>query len=645
MYRFREAKMEEEYQRDLNRWCIYNTQWNYCMVFLQFSFSCFSYWGSVPLPLDFWLYFAMACISIFFFANGIFNAVFRRHRIFWHFIFFVALECILVSLTQIQPESWANGAVHQLIPTGHHLALQGPDETIGLDAEFHVFISGIFGRMEITQLFSSTKLVLFNLCVNGLNIWSLWAFAIPFVAIFTVSFFLEQTMSGILVDAFQSTGLVIMTSGLAILMERIQRQKFLAERLLRQQMHVAVTADGILNHMLKNTLADAAGSIELFLAGASSSEVLHDSVHCLRRGMKACKQRQVYVKLVAGEYVPVENEVDLQAFGEDLIAGRATRGEFLDLKVLLDSALLTLVLDNALSNAAKHGNPADPDVALFMRRLDDEPPALGFIRIEFRVTNAANPQRPPLTAEGVARLMEGEYRPTPQSRVSALSDGIGLAHSLMAAQVGGYELSLRQEGNRVLFCVAVTTREVPECPTSVDVGAEEPLVARDLCIPDSQIEVSREPLRPLSCMRVFILDDAMASRRILEYQLKSYFPSCLVRVFGAVESEVELFTAKAVDEADVVIVDQHLDYAKPYLGTNIIKRLLLLGYEGMVCIRSGDDSPEDQVRYADCGAHCFLGKDLTGQVLMERLTSSYHEFGRRRGNGDLTVSWPYADDI
>jgi len=214
---------------------------------------------------------------------------------------------------------------------------------------------------------------------------------------------------GIVFGALELVGLIVITAGVAVLMERIQREKFLAERLLSHQMHVAVTADGILNHMLKNTLADAAGCIELFLAGASPPEVLTDSVHCLRRGMKACKQRQVYLKLVAEEYVPVENAVNLREVGEQLLAGRAVRGEFLDLTVLLDSALLTLVLDNALSNAMKHGDPANPDVTALVRRLDNVPKP-GWMRIEFLVTNAADPQRPPLTAEVVARLLRrGEH--------------------------------------------------------------------------------------------------------------------------------------------------------------------------------------------------------------------------------------------
>ena len=33
--------------------------------------------------------------------------------------------------------------------------------------------------------------------------------------------------------------------------------------------------------------------------------------------------------------------------------------------------------------------------------------------------------------------------------------------------------------------------------------------------------------------------------------------------------------------------------------------------EGLICIRSGDDSPADQATYFSCGAHCCFGKDIT----------------------------------
>eukprot|EP00669_Euglena_mutabilis_P014295 TRINITY_DN934_c0_g1_i2.p1 TRINITY_DN934_c0_g1~~TRINITY_DN934_c0_g1_i2.p1 ORF type:complete len:216 (-),score=36.18 TRINITY_DN934_c0_g1_i2:317-922(-) len=195
----------------------------------------------------------------------------------------------------------------------------------------------------------------------------------------------------------------------------------------------------------------------------------------------------------------------------------------------------------------------------------------------------------------------------------------------MAAQVASYDLSLRQEGDRVLFGVALNTQEAPVVEVTRDLRIPDPPSLRDL------------PAQ-LPSVRVFILDDAAASRRILEHQLHVHCPSSCVRVFGDAESDIDLFMAMAVNDADIVILDQHLDYAESYLGTNIVRRLLLLGYEGMVCIRSGDDAPEDQERYAECGAHCFLGKDLAGGEFVERLTSSYEEFQRRRGA--MTLSWP-----
>eukprot|EP00669_Euglena_mutabilis_P014294 TRINITY_DN934_c0_g1_i1.p1 TRINITY_DN934_c0_g1~~TRINITY_DN934_c0_g1_i1.p1 ORF type:complete len:202 (-),score=0.03 TRINITY_DN934_c0_g1_i1:345-908(-) len=115
----------------------------------------------------------------------------------------------------------------------------------------------------------------------------------------------------------------------------------------------------------------------------------------------------------------------------------------------------------------------------------------------------------------------------------------------MAAQVASYDLSLRQEGDRVLFGVALNTQEAPVVEVTRDLRIPDPPSLRDL------------PAQ-LPSVRVFILDDAAASRRILEHQLHVHCPSSCVRVFGDAESDIDLFMAMAVNDADIVILDQHL---------------------------------------------------------------------------------------
>ena len=41
-------------------------------------------------------------------------------------------------------------------------------------------------------------------------------------------------------------------------------------------------------------MADAASNVELFLNGELPASVLHDSLEALRRGMRSCKERQLW---------------------------------------------------------------------------------------------------------------------------------------------------------------------------------------------------------------------------------------------------------------------------------------------------------------------------------------------------------------
>jgi DNA-binding response OmpR family regulator len=138
-------------------------------------------------------------------------------------------------------------------------------------------------------------------------------------------------------------------------------------------------------------------------------------------------------------------------------------------------------------------------------------------------------------------------------------------------------------------------------------------------------------------LRFYILDDSATSRRIVEHHLLRLCPGAAVRTFGAQEADVELFTASAVDDADVVILDQHLEYSETFFGTAIVRRLLRMGYGGLVCIRSSDTSPDDVAQYTAAGAHCWVGKEAPGPEMVERLKAAYVEL-RRTVSSDRQTS-------
>ena len=285
-------------------------------------------------------------------------------------------------------------------------------------------------------------------------------------------------------------------------------------------------ADSVLYHSLKNTMADSAGEIELFLQttghDAATCAPLRQAVACLHRGMRSCRHRQAYLRLVAGNYVPMLRAVRTSEFARDLTAGRLVALQVADLCVYIDPLLCSLVLDNAVSNAFKHGRPRAPDVRLFcdcVERPGDEAGTAGGAgrraRLRFRVTNAVNPKRPRVTDLFVKQVLSGKAQPQ-----SALSDHIGLSHSFLAADAQGMEVSLVQEADCVLFeavvDVEVTTEDMVEAETE---GRGE--------FPDDLV--------------IHFLDDSESARRLMQHQLSTWANITNVRTFGADAADVPEF--------------------------------------------------------------------------------------------------------
>ena len=104
-----------------------------------------------------------------------------------------------------------------------------------------------------------------------------------------------------------------------------------------------------------------------------------------------------------------------------------------------------------------------------------------------------------------------------------------------------------------------------------------------------------------------------------------------VKAFGAMEVEVMQFPVASMGVADVVILDEHLEYDDTsYRGTAIVKQLVKKGFPGLICMRSANCSETDQQRYLEHGAHCVLSKDMSGKETMECIAQGYAQLGDSR---------------
>ena len=102
-------------------------------------------------------------------------------------------------------------------------------------------------------------------------------------------------------------------------------------------------ADSILHHTLKNTMADSAGDIDIFLQtthlDAAACAPLRNAVASLRRGMRSCRHRQAYLRLSANDYVPALQPVNTSEFAHELTAGRHMTLRVKELWVQIDPTL------------------------------------------------------------------------------------------------------------------------------------------------------------------------------------------------------------------------------------------------------------------------------------------------------------------
>ena len=380
-----------------------------------------------------------------------------------------------------------------------------------------------------------------------------------------------------------------------------------AEHELRTHYEASITADNMLNHSLKNKMADAKGELEMYLSEFGGSDEdktrLLQAINSLQKGMQMCQHRNALLKLSSGDYQPRLSPMSLEQFGSSLIAGRDVRTTFVNLWTRFDVIALGLIFENALSNAFKHGCPVRPDVSFTIRRLDGMPSDPGHVHLEFCVTNRANPARPRITKEFVDNVLNGKQV---AGDMPVSSDRIGLSHCFMVAKTCHFQLTVDQtDDDMIIFkvcLVADTIQGSAYCNQDL---------ARNYQLPPQ--------------LRFNVLDDSGVARRLVTHHLMKNAAPGSIKVFGEKPEEVPQFVAESLEYADVVIVDQHLDYDKEsYVGTDVIKQLRKKGFAGLVCVRSANASEEHEAFYLRNGAHCIIEKDMDGTQMVAVLAREYH---------------------
>eukprot|EP00667_Euglena_gracilis_P004828 EG_transcript_4857 len=372
-------------------------------------------------------------------------------------------------------------------------------------------------------------------------------------------------------------------------------------------------ADSILNHVLKNVMADAAGCIHLYLQATpaalpSPPADLLQATECLQRGVAWCRKRQALLRIASGHYAPQPTEVDLNEFGRSLLQGRPIDAEFPNEVVTMDPLLCEIVLENALTNAHRHGHPSQPRVR-FTALLTPltgaaSPRHRNRRRLTFSVTNRAHPSRLPLTPEAVTRLLNAEEL-VPEASKSRLSEHLGMRHLTQAARAHDMEVDLFQVGDVVYFEATLEVVVVPFVDPVRPPPADSP------------------PAVPPN-LRVFCVDDSPVARRLLSHTLSGVPMCAMVTAIGETPEEVTQFLQEAACGADIVILDYHLDYGSAsFLGTDVLRTLLARGFRGFSCIRSANASPHEETLFIEAGAHCCIGKDVHPGAMAKALMAAY----------------------
>eukprot|EP00667_Euglena_gracilis_P002334 EG_transcript_2333 len=608
-FQFIDPELERQYREVAEQWTLVPAQchalwtlFNTCLYLADFA-------GSGSLPPAFW---AAAIVAST--AGGMLVAYRTVHVVQANVIAAFSGYCTLMTiylawLLYAENSRWLGAVEDVAAPL---VQLVGSEDKTWRAVHGQLMVFVLSGAINTHLLYGFAQIFFLVFSTFGAySFGSLCCMPVAFLA--SVACTNEMTVQSNCLLILRLIVICAMAILMSIFVTLMHRSSFLAQVLLARELKASQLADSVLNHGLKNTMADVAGNMELFLSGEVGPETLVTGMAALRRGIRSCRERLVYLKLVAGDYVPTLAAVSLKDFGEQLIAGRDVVGRFLDCSVRLDPILCNLIFDNAINHAFQTGAPQNRQVKFTVEEVGREgdgagPLEPGHRRLAFAVLYAANPLSP-MSEDFVHEVMSGQFPIEQADNYAALSDRIGIAHAVMAARQHGMAVSIVQDGGAICLCFLYDAPVAGE-PPAVDQSGVEPGVAQQF---------------PAG-LRFYCIDDSPTARRLLAFHINKWMNPNTVVVMGEQESDVSDFVGYALAGADIVIIDQNLEYGSSYLGTDLVKQLLRCRFPGLICINSANTSPSDVELYYSSGAHCVFGKDLLGAIMMEQLKAAYLSF-------------------
>ena len=208
-------------------------------------------------------------------------------------------------------------------------------------------------------------------------------------------------------------------------------------------------------------------------------------------------------------YVKAVQSISLSKFCGDVLTGRQhITLECPPTTVALDPIACSIVLDNAIMNAHRHGCPDGPELRLTVDVADAGPD----LEVTFTLRNRANPRRAALAPWSAADAPAARPGP-PRTPHDAVSDGLGLQHIALVVASCGMGARLWQEGAFVYFTLSLLAKASAEASAA---GAPAALPSSGPGFPES--------------VSIVCLDDSALARKALGAVLPSKIPGANVQV-------------------------------------------------------------------------------------------------------------------